>query len=65
MARRLARETGLARIVLAGGVWHNDLLRELLLELPGEIILPPPELRDDRGIAAGQLAVAQLRRENA
>lgn len=61
-AARLAAERGRSRVVLAGGVWHNALLTRLLLAdaaLRGcEMILPPPESRDDRALAIGQLAAA-------
>lgn len=58
-----AAATGIARVVLAGGVWHNTLLRELTAARLAERGLPPDPPGaipfDDRGLAVGQLIAAQ------
>lgn len=58
----LAGAEAQTRIVVAGGVWHNALLRQMLQEdcaVRGwKLTVPPPERLDDRGLAYGQLAAA-------
>ncbi len=59
-----AGATATTRIVVAGGVWHNALLRRMLQEECATrgwtLTVPPPERLDDRGLAYGQLATAAV-----
>jgi hydrogenase maturation protein HypF len=66
-AARLAREHGLTRVALGGGVFANDLLTGLvgqrLTTLGLEVFLPREVPVGDGGIALGQAVVAAARDE--
>jgi hydrogenase maturation protein HypF len=57
-ARRMRRETGIARIVLSGGVFQNLLLRELLvpplIKEGFEVFLNEEAPPGDGGLSVGQ-----------
>ncbi|WP_413737365.1 carbamoyltransferase HypF [Sodalis sp. RH21] len=63
LARRSAGRYGLDTVVLSGGVLHNRLLRELLIdELHGLRVLVPSRLpAGDGGLALGQALIAAAR----
>ncbi len=64
---RLSRDTGIHKVVLAGGTFQNRILLgqvEDRLEKKGlEVLIPQEFPVNDGGIALGQLAVAAKRRE--
>ncbi|HEY4469058.1 MAG TPA: carbamoyltransferase HypF [Klebsiella sp.] len=63
MARRATQQYGINTVVLSGGVLHNALLRQLLLQqLQGVRVLLPSRLpAGDGGLALGQALIAAAR----
>lgn len=63
LARRAMQQYGINTVVLSGGVMHNALLRQLLLQqLAGSQVLLPSRLpAGDGGLALGQALIAANR----
>lgn len=64
LARRAAQQYGINTVALSGGVLHNGLLRQLLLQqLQGlQVLLPSRLPAGDGGLALGQALIAAARR---
>ncbi len=66
LAIQAAHQYGIKKIVLAGGVMHNQLLRNLLIEKlqPLEVIYARQLPMGDGGLALGQAAIAAAKLKN-